>query len=110
MNKQQNLLKIVKLWKVNLTPEYRGFRCADCQRYLYKAYHHFLDYGVFKAPVHFCHKCQKKFSPANDIKHKIFTCDNCGRNLYKSFHVWTKRNKKLTEEHYCKSCWKNLLR
>ncbi len=102
-NTQKALLKIVRTWIIKLTPEYRGFRCADCQKYIHKAWHHFLNYGGFKTPVHFCNKCQRKINLEGG-KLKPFTCDKCGRNMYKSFHVWRKVGETMIETHYCKRC------
>lgn len=42
MDKQELLLKIVKTWSLNQNPEYRGFRCANCQEYIKKAWYHRL--------------------------------------------------------------------
>lgn len=90
-----------------MRPEYRGFRCADCQRYLHKAWHYYLNYNGFKTPVHFCNICQKKSGLKNGIR-KIFTCDKCGRNIFKSFHIWSKEGKNLVETHFCRECFKKL--
>lgn len=106
VNSKESLLKIVKRWNIRLTPQYRGFRCADCQRYLHKAWHHNLDYGGFKTSVHFCNRCQRKYG-LNSRIYKIFTCDECGRDMLKSYHVWTKRGKNLEETHFCKQCFLN---
>jgi type II secretory ATPase GspE/PulE/Tfp pilus assembly ATPase PilB-like protein len=31
---KEKLLRIVQSWNINKGPEYRGFRCANCQRYI----------------------------------------------------------------------------
>lgn len=54
---QDKTLKIVKTWKIKLTPEYRGFRCGKCQKPIRKAWHVWLDKGRYKLEVHFCKKC-----------------------------------------------------
>ena len=59
--KTKTLLKIVETWKLNEKPEYRGFRCANCQKYMHKAYYYWLDTKGYKTPVHFCRQCQKLF-------------------------------------------------
>jgi len=59
MNKNK-ILKIVKKWKIKWTPEYRGFRCAKCQKPIRKAWHCCLNKGGFKLEVHFCNKCFKE--------------------------------------------------
>jgi len=61
---QETLLKIVSAWDLKTEPEYRGFRCANCQKYMRKAWHHWLAKGGYKTPVHFCHACQEEFRPA----------------------------------------------
>lgn len=104
MDNQKILLKIVKTWNINPNPEYRGFRCANCQKYMHKAWHHQLNYGGFKTPVHFCNRCERKFSSKRGI-YKIFTCDRCNKNHFKMYHVWSKKGKNLVETHFCKSCW-----
>lgn len=106
MDEQKILLKIVKTWKITLTPEYRGFRCADCQRYLHKAFHHQLNYGGFNTPVHFCKNCHKKSNLA-DVILRSLTCDNCARNMFKAYHIWAKKGKNMIETHYCKECLLN---
>ena len=60
-NSQKLLLKIVKTWDLKPEPEYRGFRCANCQKYMAKAWHHWLFTGGYKTPVHFCNKCENNF-------------------------------------------------
>ena len=52
---------------MNPKPEYRGFRCANCQKYMRKAWHHWLFKGGYKTPVHFCIRCEKDFK-LNKIK------------------------------------------
>jgi len=59
MNKEK-ILKIVKSWKINPVPEYRGFRCAKCQRFMRKAWHVWLNHKGYKLEVHFCKECFKK--------------------------------------------------
>lgn len=57
---QEEILKIVKKWKIKWNPEYWGFRCAKCQKPMRKAYHCWLNKGGFKLEVHFCKKCFKE--------------------------------------------------
>jgi len=58
---QKQLLQIVQSWNLNPNPEYRGFRCANCQKYMQKAWYHWLVEGGYKTPVHFCNSCEEKF-------------------------------------------------
>lgn len=106
MTGTQLLVSIVKSWRINLKPEYRGFRCADCQKYIRGAWHHQLDSEGYKVEVHFCKSCQEK-PGLSKTKFKSFTCDICKRNMFKSFHVWTKKGKILIESHYCKKCYES---
>ncbi|MFH1780445.1 MAG: hypothetical protein ABH841_00325 [Candidatus Nealsonbacteria bacterium] len=64
---QNVLLKIVETWNLNPNPEYRGFRCANCQKYMRKAWYHWLTARGYKTPVHFCNECEKEFK-SNKIK------------------------------------------
>jgi len=61
MDKQQILLKIVRTWDLNEKPEYMRFRCANCQNYIDKAWHHWLNEGGYQTPVHFCDECEKSY-------------------------------------------------
>ena len=103
------LLQIVRTWKISRKPEYRGFRCANCQKYIHKSWHRWLRTGSFKTPVHFCNDCEKKIKLLR-IKgiYKTFTCDKCGQKMRKSWHVWTKKDNVLAEDHFCKKCGEKL--
>lgn len=68
MEEQKKLLKIVQTWNLNETPEFRGFRCANCQEYKNEAWYHWLDFGGYKLPVHMCdEKCEKQFKSGRII-------------------------------------------
>ncbi len=58
--KQKLLLSIVQTWHPSESPEYRGFRCANCQKYINEAWHHWLKSGGFCVPVHLCSDCEPK--------------------------------------------------
>lgn len=59
---QKKLLEIVETWRINEIPEYRGFRCANCQQYKNQAWYHWLNSNDYKLPVHMCNeKCEKEF-------------------------------------------------
>ena len=64
---QEILLGIVKTWNLNERPEYRGFRCANCQNYMNEAWHHWLTKGGYKSPVHFCNSCETDYESSNII-------------------------------------------
>jgi RNase P subunit RPR2 len=59
--KQDALFRIAQTWNLNLEPEYRGFRCANCQRYIAKAWHHWLSSRGYRNPVHLCQQCEAAY-------------------------------------------------
>ena len=65
MDNKNTLLKIVQTWNISPKPEYRGFRCANCQKYMHKAWYHWLKSGGFVGPVHFCNQCERGFNKDN---------------------------------------------
>jgi len=55
-------LEIVQTWKLSENPEYRGFRCANCQEYKNQAWYHWANVGGYKLPVHMCNdRCEQEF-------------------------------------------------
>jgi len=104
-DKQELLTKIVKTWNINMEPEFRGFRCAQCQQYNTKAWHHQLDSEEYLVPVHLCKNCQKE-SNIEGGEFKAFQCDTCDVELAEAWHVWNKEDGKLVETHLCKTCGK----
>lgn len=59
---QETLLAIVETWKLSEKPEYRGFRCANCQQYKNQAWYHWLNTEGYILPVHLCgDKCEPAF-------------------------------------------------
>lgn len=54
---EKKMLNFVKGWKISPYPEYRGFRCAGCQKKIRKAWHIWLNSDGYKLEVHFCLKC-----------------------------------------------------
>ena len=113
--KSKILLEIVKTWKINKKPEYRGFKCAYCQRYIHKAYHYWLDSDKYKTPVHFCRKCRKKLETdqLQEIRsrsvfkrsdlHKSFT-----QEYLKIIERWNTGSKPRYKNFTCDSCGKNM--
>lgn len=62
MNNQDLLLQIVQTWRISETPEYRGFRCANCQEYKNKAWYHWINTDGYRLPIHLCDDtCEKAF-------------------------------------------------
>jgi len=70
MNRDQGkLLAIVETWNLSAEPEFRGFRCANCQEYLSgRAWHYLLHEGCYITPVHFCVKCKCEFESSAPIE------------------------------------------
>ncbi len=59
---QKVLLSIVETWRLSETPEYRGFRCANCQEYKNEAWYHWVHTGGYKLPIHMCNDtCEPAF-------------------------------------------------
>lgn len=63
---QQTLLKIVETWRLSESPEYRGFRCANCQEYKDEAWYHWVNTGDYRLPIHMCDdRCEPAFQSGN---------------------------------------------
>lgn len=63
---QATLLKIVETWKPSEAPEYRGFRCANCQEYKDEAWYHWVNTGDYRLPIHMCDdRCEPAFKSNN---------------------------------------------
>jgi len=61
-DEQDILLKIVETWRLSEKPEYRGFRCANCQQYKNEAWYHWVNTGGYKLPIHLCNDtCEPTF-------------------------------------------------
>ncbi len=59
---QEILLKIVETWNPSMKPEYRGFRCANCQKYKNEAWYHWVHTGGYRLPIHMCtDTCEPQF-------------------------------------------------
>lgn len=78
---QATLLQIVQTWNISEKPEYRGFRCANCQQYRNQAWYHWVTTGDFKLPIHLCNEsCEAQFqngtlqitNPPIEIDHASF--------------------------------------
>jgi DNA replicative helicase MCM subunit Mcm2 (Cdc46/Mcm family) len=114
MNKQKTLLRIVKTWDLNPKPEYRGFRCANCQNYMKKAWHHWLLEGGYKTPVHFCNKCEKDFKaektktakPILRVNKSKFTRPNA--KLKAVINKLNVKSKSIYKTFVCDNCGRNL--
>lgn len=58
---KRKLIDTVKSWSIESQPEYRYFRCANCQDYLKEAWHIWFEDEGFKCEVHLCKKCFKEY-------------------------------------------------
>lgn len=120
MNSQKTLLKIVKTWNINPKPEYRGFRCANCQKVIREAWYHWLVMNGYKTPVHFCNRCENKFRlnkikiekpviKVNKSKFMDFP-ENIKSKLQKAVHNWNIKSKPIYKIFTCDSCGKNMFK
>jgi len=57
---KKRYLKTVRGWNIKTNPEYRSFRCANCQKHLHKAWHIWFDHEGYKCEIHLCQKCYSK--------------------------------------------------
>jgi len=120
MDSQKTLLQIVKTWNINPGPEYRGFRCANCQKTIRKAWYHWLATVGYKTPVHFCNECEKKFK-LNKIKVKkpilkvnkskfIQFPENINLKLQKAVRKWNTKSKPIYKIFTCDNCGKKMFK
>ena len=128
MNDQKVLLRIVQTWNINHKPEYRGFRCVNCQKTIRKGWYHWLITAGYKTPVHFCNRCEKKFrlnkievkKPIVKVNRSKFIKfpENIKSKLQKAVHKWnTKykiftpfRNLRFLTGFTCDNCGKNMFK
>jgi len=115
MAQDEVLLRIVRTWKPSERPEYRGFRCANCQRRIHKAWHHWLDASGYKTPVHFCDSCERKFrsskieitKPEIKVNRKTFGMKfppNIERKLREAAARWNTKAKPKYKTFECDAC------
>jgi predicted RNA-binding Zn-ribbon protein involved in translation (DUF1610 family) len=120
MNNQKVLLRIIQSWNLNPKPEYRGFRCANCQKTIRKGWYHLLTTGGYKTPVHFCNRCENKFR-LNEIEVKkpivkvnkskfIKFPGNIKSKLQKAVQKWNIQSKPIYKIFICDNCGKNMLK
>lgn len=117
--KNKTLLRIVKSWNLSEKPEYRKFRCANCQKYVSKAYYYWIDAGGYKTPVHFCKKCQKKFElekieitkPGLTVSRKTFGLDFEKKFIQICKEIikkWNTKTKPIYKIFTCDYCGRNM--
>ena len=112
MDEQKLLLEIVERWNPNPDPEYREFRCANCQQYNLEdgAWHHLLNSGDFLNPVHFCDGCEAKFKnssleitgPKTEVDIRNFS--QIPENLRQIVSLWPKDSKVVKKQIECDNC------
>jgi len=120
MDNQKVLLRIVQTWDLSPNPEYRGFRCANCQKSIRKAWYHWLVGGGYKIPVHFCSKCEKTFilnkikinKPIIKVEKEKFLefSGKIQAFLGKIVDGWSIKTKPIYKIFTCDYCSKNLYR
>lgn len=118
MNNQKTLLRIVQTWSLNPKPEYRGFRCANCQEYMKKAWYHWLVKGGYKTLVHFCNQCENAFKlnkiktvkPVVKVDRSKFLKfpDNVRSKLKEAVDGWNTKSKPVYRIFSCDRCGKNM--
>jgi len=116
---QEILLSIVQSWKIQEKPEYRGFRCGNCQRPLYKAWHHWCKEGGYLTSVHLCSNCESLFnlSKIEIIKLNIFPNKKdfsleipkqIKEKLKQIIKGWNMQSKPIYKTFACDSCSRNI--
>ena len=119
--KTKILLRIVETWKINERPEYRGFRCANCQKYMHKAWYHWLDFGGYKTPIHFCNNCEQDFKLSKiQISKPQIKVDKAKFNpklpekiktkIIKIADSWNTAAKPVYKMFICDDCGKNMVK
>jgi hypothetical protein len=118
MDEQERLLKIVQTWNISPQPEYRGFRCANCQQYKNQAWYHWLKSGNFLVPVHLCEDtCESEFkegslSPTNPpVAPAILTnpySDKARGSFEEIIEEWNTNIPASIHAFICDSCEKEL--
>ncbi len=120
---QEILLKIVETWRPSEIPEYRGFRCANCQKYKNEAWYHWVYTQGYRLPIHMCDDtCEPEFQ-AGTIKIDESKRAKVNRDTFGQGYNYTEKAKKRFNEiiaswpHYkepelkaytCDACGKDL--
>jgi RNase P subunit RPR2 len=113
------LLNIVQTWNLKKIPEYRGFRCANCQKPLYRAWHYWCSTGGYKTPVHFCNDCERDFRFSNikivkrkkRVNKKNFNLklpQTISVRLKKIVAGWNIKAKPIYKTFICDNCGENI--
>lgn len=117
---QRLLLKIIGTWQPNNNPEYRGFRCGICQKYINKGWHHWLYSDNYLLPIHICIDCEpnldienitlahrKVIKKGSIINNNIFK-ETAIRRLTEIIKSWRLYKKPKLKIFSCDECGKDL--
>lgn len=120
---QEVLLSIVETWQPNEWPEYRGFRCANCQQYRNEAWYHWVTTGGYLLPIHMCNEtCHKALKDGaisvNQVKRAVvnpaifgqdyqYTQDTI-KQFRKIVALWPQDQGPQLKEYVCDECDKTL--
>ncbi len=86
---QKSLLSIVETWRISEKPEYRGFRCANCQLYKNEAWYHWVNTGGYMLPIHMCNDtCEPSFKN-NSIQIDEAKRQHVDRTAFGSSYTYT---------------------
>ena len=95
---QEVLLKIVETWRPSEKPEYRGFRCANCQEYKNEAWYHWVNAGGYRLPIHMCNDmCEPQFQ-AGTIRIDESKQARVDREQFGNGHQYTEQAEKRFRE------------
>lgn len=88
-SEQSLLLDIVKTWNISESPEYRGFRCANCQEYKNIAWYHWVTTGGFRLPIHLCDDTCEKALKSGELNVDKTKQKEIDRNTFGKTHSYT---------------------
>lgn len=86
---QKILLKIVGTWRPSEIPEYRGFRCANCQQYKNEAWYHWVNTGNYRLPIHLCNDICQPMLQSNTIQIDEKKKQVVNRNIFGNSYTYT---------------------
>lgn len=89
---QDDLLKLVKPWPVDYTPQYRRYTCAKCGDEINVAWHcHFVENG-YKREIHLCQGCGSYYGMWTDRKTLVVIATNNGKKYLEKLLPTVKYN------------------